>query len=215
MTGPDPVEARRRYDRYAATYDRQLAPLRAVQGRIRRATVARLEVRPGDTVLDVGCGTGASFPALVAAVGPAGRVVGVDQSDGMLEQARRRVEQAGWPNVELIRAPVQEASLPAGDRALLFFTHDLLRTPAALDNVVGALRSGGRVATAGARRPPAWLLPLALPVLALMRRYVTTTEGLDRPWDLLAERLADLEVDLRSLGTIYVAVGSTPAGGAA
>jgi demethylmenaquinone methyltransferase/2-methoxy-6-polyprenyl-1,4-benzoquinol methylase len=211
MPGPDPAKARRRYDRYAPTYDRQLALLRSFQNRIRRDAIARLGLRSGDTVLDVGCGTGASLPHLVAAVGSAGRVVAIDQSGGMLAQARHRVESAGWVNVELIEAPVQEAAIPGGvDAALLFFTHDLLRTPAALGNVVGSLRPGGRIATAGARRPPAWLVPLALPLLALMRRYVTTTEGLDRPWDLLAEQVGSMDVELRLLGAVYLAVGATP-----
>jgi len=209
MAGPNPAKARRSYDRYAATYDRQLALLRFVQERIRRDTIVRLELRPGDTALDVGCGTGASFAGLVSAVGSDGRVIGVDLSGGMLAEARQRIELAGWDNVELIHAPVQHAKLPSGvDAALFFFTHDLLRTPPALDNVVGAVRPGGRIATAGARRPARRALPVALPILGLMRRYVTTSEGLHQPWDLLADRLRDTEVELRIYGIIYMATGT-------
>lgn len=215
MPGPDPAAARRRYDRFAPTYDRQLAPLRTLQDRIRHDAISRLDLRAGASVVDVGCGTGASLPRLVEAVGHTGRVIGVDQSEGMLAEARRRIDAAPWSNVELIHAPVQQAELPRDvDGALFFFTHDLLRAPVAVDNVVSAVRPGGRIATAGARRPSAWVLPLALPVLALMRRYVTTTEGLDRPWDLLAERLDAMDVELRILGAIYVATGTTrPDGG--
>jgi demethylmenaquinone methyltransferase/2-methoxy-6-polyprenyl-1,4-benzoquinol methylase len=61
----------------AAGYDGHLAPLRRLDDRLRRLTVQQLRLRGGATVLDVGCGTGASFPFLVAAVGPAGRIVGV------------------------------------------------------------------------------------------------------------------------------------------
>jgi len=212
MAGADAAEARRRYDRLAGSYDRQLAPLRMIQERLRRNAIAGLGLRSGDTVLDIGCGTGASFAELVAAVGPSGRVIGVDQSGGMLAQARRRIDAYGWANVELIESPVQDAPLPAGvDGALLFFTHDLLRTPAALDNLIRAVRPGGHVVTAGARRPPVWVLPLALPVLMLMRRYVTTSEGLDRPWDQLATRLDHVEVRLRALGVVYQAAGTNPA----
>jgi hypothetical protein len=128
----------------------------------------------------------------------------------MLVQARRRVENAGWDNIELIHAPVQQAQLPSGAEAvLLFFTHDLLRTPTALDNAVNALRPGGRIAAAGVRLPATWVLPVALPALVLMRRYITTTEGLRRPWDLLADRVQETEIHLRFVGAVYQVIGTT------
>ena len=205
MSGPDPEEARRRYDRMATDYDRSLDTGRSVMERMRRRAVAGLGLRAGDTVLDIGCGTGASFPLLATAVGPRGRVVGVDQSAAMLAQARSRIASEGWPNIELIEAPIQDARLPASaDGALLFFTHDLLQTPAALDNVVAALRPGGRVATGGMKRPSGGLVPLGWLVWLAMRRYVTTKAGLDTPWALLAERLPEVRVGQRLLGTLYL-----------
>lgn len=209
-TGPDPAEARRRYDEMAESYDRQLAiGGRYLEG-IRARAVSRLGLSEGATVLDLGCGTGASFRRLARAVGPTGRVVGVDQSAGMLDVARRRIAEASWPNVELIEAPLQDAQLPSCDAALFFFTHDLLRTPEALDNVVDAVRAGGTVATAGMQRPSIWMGPLTAAAWVAMRRYVTTREGLSRPWDLLMQRLADVAVERRGLGAVYVASGRVP-----
>jgi ubiquinone/menaquinone biosynthesis C-methylase UbiE len=212
MSGPDPAAARRRYDSMAASYDRSLAPLAWLQERIRRQAVDALQLRAGDTVLDAGCGTGASFPRLVEAVGAQGRIVGVDQSTGMLDVARRRVARAGWKNVDVIEAAVQDAELPRADAAIFFFTHDLLRTHAALDKVIGAVRPGGRVASAGAKRPPAWLAPVGVAARLVMRRYVTTTEGVDAPWSLLSERLSDVTVRSELLGVVYVMTGRKPPG---
>lgn len=70
----------------------------------RVAGVRLLGLRSGDTVLDLGCGTGLNFPLLVAAVGPAGTVIGLDHSPAMLAVARRRVLSRGWANVRLIEA---------------------------------------------------------------------------------------------------------------
>jgi ubiquinone/menaquinone biosynthesis C-methylase UbiE len=215
--GPDRAASRRRYDRIATEYDRDAGQesgrfSRIVEGARKRA-VAALQLEPGQTVLDVGCGTGASLSRLVAGVGATGRVVGVDQSPGMLGVAAKRIEAAGWTNVERIEAPVEEAKLPPTDAALFFFTHDLLRTPAAIDNVVRAVRPGGRVACAGQRRPSHWLLRLLVPTRRLMRRYVTTREGLDRPWDLLAARLDEVTSAPVLLGALYVVSGVVRAGG--
>jgi ubiquinone/menaquinone biosynthesis C-methylase UbiE len=211
MSEPDAQEARRRYDEMAPTYDRGLTRLRRFQEGLRRDAVGALGLLPGARVLDIGCGTGASFGRLVRIVGDAGRVVGVDQSAGMLDVARRRIAAEGWTNVQLVDAPVQDAALPDADAALFFFTHDLMRTPAALDNVVAAVRPDGRVVTCGARRPSLWLAPVALPMWAFTRRFVTTSEGLARPWDLLADRLVNVAVDLRYLGTTYLVTGTASA----
>jgi len=70
----------------------------------REAGVALLGLRQGDTVLDLGCGTGLNFALLVDAVGPTGTVVGLDRSPAMLRVARRRVEASGWTSVRLVEA---------------------------------------------------------------------------------------------------------------
>src|SRR6187551_704418 len=57
---------------------------------------------PGERVLDIGCGTGVTTAPYAQAVGPSGHVTGADISRPMLDAARRRVDEAGLTNVELI-----------------------------------------------------------------------------------------------------------------
>jgi ubiquinone/menaquinone biosynthesis C-methylase UbiE len=59
-------------------------------GRLRRTAVEALRLRPGDSAIDVGTGTGLTLPYLAAAVGPAGRIVGLDRSPALLAGARDR-----------------------------------------------------------------------------------------------------------------------------
>ncbi len=69
-------------------------------GRIGRRTVERLALAPGDNVLDVGCGTGASALPAAQAVGPNGSVIGVDLSARLLDRAREKAKARGLSNVE-------------------------------------------------------------------------------------------------------------------
>ncbi len=91
-----------RYRRGARFYD--LISAEPVYRAGRRIGIGQLALRPGDTVVDIGCGTGLNFELLEDVIGPTGRLVGVDRSGDMLAQARRRVQEHGWGNVELLHA---------------------------------------------------------------------------------------------------------------
>lgn len=207
--GPDPAEARRRYAGLASTYQRRVRVL----DRLRVAAVRRLALRPGDHVLDVGCGTGDSFPLLVEAVGPTGRVTGVDLSDEMAAVARSRVAEAGWGNVEILVGEAATVPLPAAvDGALFFLVHDLVRSPAAVEQVTRACRPGAHIVAVGPKAAPRWNLPVNAAVRWGTKRYVTTFEGFAQPWSHLQPRLEDFTARSLALGAVYLARGRVPAG---
>ena len=110
---------RRRYDRLAPVYP-LFEILFALPWGIRARAVRRLGLRPGDRVLEVGCGTGRNFPHLVPAVGGTGHVYGVDWSPGMLEIARKRCARNKWENVTLLLRHAVEYSLPETVNGVLF-----------------------------------------------------------------------------------------------
>jgi ubiquinone/menaquinone biosynthesis C-methylase UbiE len=208
--GPDAGRARAAYERHAGGYDDR-ASVRVIKGLQRRAIDA-LDLPPGGRVLDVACGTGLAFDALEEEVGPTGEVVGVDLSDAMLAKAGERVRAHGWDNVRLVEAPVEEADFgdERFDAALFSFTHDVLQSEAAVDAVVRSVRGGGRIATTGIQWAPRWLLPVNAAVWLGARRYVTTFDGMDRPYARLAERLKGVQVDRAWLGSMYVVSGRVP-----
>lgn len=105
------------YDRNARFYDLAVWGYYLVGmpiGKWRRIGVEALQLQPGDTVVEVGCGTGLNFELLQNAVGPHGKIIGIDISEEMLERGRTRVRDRGWQNVELIRGSVSEFEFPDG-----------------------------------------------------------------------------------------------------
>jgi ubiquinone/menaquinone biosynthesis C-methylase UbiE len=174
----------------------------------RRRAVELLGLSPGETVLDVACGTGVNFPFLEHRVGQGGAIVGVDISPEMLGRAAERVRGEGWSNVTLVEGAVEDADLTGlFDAALFSLTHDVLQSPMAVGRVLRALRPGGRVASFGARWAPRWRLPVNLVLRLIARRYVTTLENLDRPWRELETQGVDLKLKSVALGGAYLAWG--------
>jgi ubiquinone/menaquinone biosynthesis C-methylase UbiE len=206
--GPDRAAALEQYRRRAWVYDMELALFEPV----RRRAIAWLAARPGQTVLDVGCGTGLSFELLQAAVGPGGHIVGIEQSPQMIDKARRRVQHHGWHNVHLVCAPAEEAHLPRqADAALLHFTHDVMQSEAALDHVLRHLKPGATVVACGLKWAPPWAAPLNLMVWPAALRSVSSLAGLHRPWQTLADRLGEPERQTMLGGMVYLARSRVPA----
>jgi len=175
---------------------------------LRARTIAHLGLVPGETVLDAGSGTGLSLPLLVEAVGPTGRVIGIEQSPEMMAQARARVAAAAWSNVTLVEAPVEAAVFTGPVDALLFnYAHDILQSAAALDRLFAAAVPGARVAVAGVKYHPWWLAPANLHVWWSMRRYNANLRGLRQPWKELARRVPDLQRESTLLGRGYIGWG--------
>ncbi len=200
---PSPEAARQRYDETANRYDLTTRLL----ARPRRQAFEALGLRAGETVLDIACGTGLNLSALSRAVGSSGHVVGADISAGMLARAKARATAEGLGNVELLLGDVSKIELPDADAALFSFTHDVLRTPAAVRAVVTSLRRSGRVAAAGVKYAHPAAIPINLAVRAVAPRFITTREGLRRPWSNLAEAAGPLKVESLLFGSLYVASG--------
>lgn len=203
---PDRAVALRRYRDLAQRYD---AATRGIE-RKRQLAIELLRLHPGQVVLDAACGTGSALETLARLVGPEGRVIGVEQSPEMIATARQRCAALGLQNVSLLEAPVEEARIAGPLDAVLFsFAHDVLQSAAALANVFAAARPGARVASAGAKLYPRGLFFLDFWVRWRVRNYVSTLEGLDRPWARLRQYVPDFTItEVTYFGSGYVGSGS-------
>lgn len=121
---------------------------------------------PGEHVLDIGCGTGASSLKLSDRIGPGGRVTALDISAPLLDMARARGEAAGRANISYLQGDAQVHPFPPAGADLVFsrFGTMFFSDPvAAFTNLRAATRPGGRLAMIcwqGAPENPWFMLPM-------------------------------------------------------
>lgn len=164
------------------TWVRRQTDLDALLGGVTDLLLAAAAPRPGEAALDVGCGAGASTFALAAAVGPAGRVTGLDISAPLLAraEARRAEFGLGLGDVGFLLADAQDHPFPpqgfdlvASRFGLMFFADPV----AAFANMRRGLRPGGRIVFA------AWAGPERNPWFALPQGVAAARLGAEAPAD--------------------------------
>jgi demethylmenaquinone methyltransferase/2-methoxy-6-polyprenyl-1,4-benzoquinol methylase len=181
----------------------------------RLLTVQALGLRAGDTVVDMACGTGLNFQLLETAVGPGGRIVGVDLTDAMLARAQDRIAKNGWSNISLVHADATGFDFPAGVNGILS-TYAMTQVPECAEVIAHgakALCAGGRWVVLDLKVPgsaPGWLAPLGT---AIVRPFASIDQWLmRRPWEAIRaamqEELADPSWTELFFGTAFLAAGS-------
>ena len=186
----------------------------------RLRAVHALGLRPGDTVVDMACGTGLNFPLLEKVVGPGGWIIGVDLTDAMLARAQDRIKTNGWSNVSLVQADAAGFDFPAGVNAILS-TYAMTQVPECAEVIAHgaeALSAGGRWAVLDLKVPgktPGWLAQLGT---ATVRPFASIDQWImRRPWEAIRaamqEELADPSWTELFFGTAFLAAGSRRPGG--
>ena len=106
------------------------------------------DLRPGETVLDLGSGGGVDVLLSARRVAPSGTVIGVDMTDEMLELARRHAAEAGIDNVEFLKGYIEDLPLPDSSVDVVISNCVInlsIDKPKVLAEISRVLRPGGRV----------------------------------------------------------------------
>lgn len=182
--------------------------------RLRREAVEALGLKSGDTVLQIGCGTGVNFPLFEARVGPSGRIIGVDLTRAMLDEAEKRVKPAGWDNVALIQCAASDYIFAKQSVDAVIFTFALTLEPE-YESVVAApatcLRPGGSLAIADLKLARGWRLIFLPFLLALVRPFAVSLKLANRhPWESMQRHIGPVHMTEHLGSYLYVAFATRP-----
>lgn len=208
-------ETQNLYRKRAKNYDSAMWLYRLTGFRVnqyRQDAVEALALERGDTVVELGCGTGLNFPYLHRAVGEVGRIVGVDLTDAMLEQAHQRVVMSDWGNVELIQADLSKYDIPKNVEGIL--SSLAITLVPEYDEIIQrgaeALQPRGRLAILDFKEPenwPVWLIRFAA---WLNKPYGVSLELADRkPMESVRRYLKEVKYREYYYGVLYLSVGES------
>ena len=209
-------EIRDVYGRRAARYDLalqlyKLIGLRAQDYRTRAINLLR--PRAGDCVIDLGCGTGLSFPLLQEKIGPNGRLIGVDLTPEMLVLAQERVDRSGWTNVELVQADISTYEFPKAVNGVLAvgaFGYVAEFEPV-IEKASQALVPGGRLVILDGKQPDGWPIWLFKLFVWLFRPYRLNLDYFaGHPWEAVARYFQEVDYEELYGGLMYISSGTAP-----
>lgn len=206
-------ETRDLYRKRAGRYDLwiQIYPLFGFKmNQYRQDTISALALKPGDSVVELGCGTGLNFVYVQQAIGPTGQIIGVDLTDSMLDVARDRIAEERWTNVALVQADLSEWKFPIGISGV-FSTLALTLVPEydmVIERASCALKPEGRLAIFDMKEPkgwPAWLVRFAA---WLNKPFGVSLDLADRhPWRSIRRYLAETDYQEYYFGALYLCAG--------
>lgn len=173
---------------------------------LRRTARLALGARPGERILDLGCGTGLNFPHLSKLIGKEGLVIGADLTPAMLDIARRRIAQHAWENVEAREAdaahlPFADASF---DRAICSYSLNIIPDYVrGVEEVKRVLAPGGRFVSLE--------MQSSLHALPGFLQYLPHICGVDMSHQTLDEMrraFGEVQVHHYWLGLMFIAVAT-------
>jgi ubiquinone/menaquinone biosynthesis C-methylase UbiE len=178
----------------------------------RKIAVQALNLKPGDTVVEIGCGTGLNFSLLRRRVGPAGRIIGVDLTPEMLEEADMRVRRSNWSNVELVQSDAAAYRFPEALGGIIS-TFAITLIPE-YDTIIAkgaaGLSPGRRFVILDFKKPDNWPMWLLRLFVVFTSPFGVSLDLADRhPWESIDKYMTTVEFWKLYFGAVYLSVGQT------
>ena len=193
----------RNYDKSANLY--YLAGFR--EDYYRSKAVQQLDLQPGDTVVEIGCGTGLNFRHIQEYIGPTGRIIGVDMTADMLSIAKQRCSQNNLTNVELVEQDATKYLFSTTvDGVISSFALTLMpQYQEIIRHIYDALLPGKKFILLDLKLPN-WPLPLIKIAVFFTRPFGVSIEMGDRhPWETMREVFGNLNMMELYFGAAFIA----------
>ena len=177
----------------------------------RQMAVDALDLQLGDTVVEIGCGTGLNFGLLQKKIGPQGKIIGIDLTPSMLEMAQQRCQRHAWTNVELIEHEAGSYRFPVGIGGTLS-TFALTLVPdyqRVIEHAYQALSHGKNMVVGDFRIAENWPVPLLKFAIFITSPFGVTLElGERHPWEAMQAVFGNLHMQTRYFDAVYIATST-------
>jgi ubiquinone/menaquinone biosynthesis C-methylase UbiE len=181
----------------------------------RKIGIKALNLKKGDTVVEIGCGTGLNFNLLRKQVGPKGNIIGVDLTPEMLEEADKRIRHNGWQNVTLVQSDAAEYQFTEQiDGIISTFAITLVpEYDGIIQNGAAALSPNARFVVVDFKKPDKWPMWIIKLFVILTRPFGISLDIADRhPWESVARYMTVVEFRELYFGALYLCVGKASTG---
>ena len=179
------------------------------QNALRELAVKMLELKKGDAVLDLACGTGLNHKFLEDAVGPNGKIIAFDYSNEMLTAAKQQAKENGWDNITFIQGDAAQLSLNSKIDGVLS-TLGISAIPQheeALKKAFNILKDNGKISILDAKLPSGFW-SIFNPLIAYIYKHWASWNHTKNISENLRQLFSDTEIKQYNGGTIYITYGT-------
>lgn len=179
------------------------------ENKLRKLAIEELGLKPGDTVLDLACGTGLNHEFLEDVVGPEGKIIALDFSDEMLRSAERKAKEHNWRNITFIQGDAAKTTFDAKVDGVLS-TLGISAIPQhkeALKNAINALKNGKKISILDAQLPSG-LLSLFNPLIIIIYKRWANWDYTNRIPEDLRQLIGNAQTKRYNFKTIFIVHGT-------
>ena len=179
------------------------------ENKLRKLAVEKLELKPGNTVLDLACGTGLNHKFLEDVIGPDGTIIAFDYSNEMLTAAKQRAKENQWNNIVFIQGDAAQLSLNTKIDGVLS-TLGISAIPQhkeALKKAVDVLKDNKRISILDAQLPSGFW-SIFNPLIAYVYKHWASWDYTKNIPEDLRQLISNTKTKRYNGETIYITYGT-------